>query len=214
MRLRFVRDKIISYSAIAKPVTDEPRSAAGIIPSTHRPNANHAKCADRIPNIRGLDTVDEFRLKIVVHNETIAVIVRYLAHDPSLSPLDAFLLATHQAAPNREGFVKRGTSTKTEMHLEYFWTGLGTILVVLGGCCFLGMLSKVAMMNTKYDDLDLESSSEQVARLAIMETGRRQERQVWYMKLHPRFPRITVSTDSTLRGNWAEKDVVNKQKED
>lgn len=129
--------------------------------------------------------------------------------------MEVFFLATHRAAPNITVSVLREDVPHTLKHRYFFWVGVGIILVVLGICGYPGLLSHEAMMHTKYGDLDLGVSPAQVARLTDMEPGKRRERQVWYMKLHPRFPRITVSTDPTRRGDWAEEEVMNKHiKED
>lgn len=66
------------------------------------------------------------------------------------------------------------------------------------------------MRCTKCNNLDLGFSPEQVARLTTVEPGKRRDRKAWYLKLHPHFPHITVSTDPTRKGDWVEEEVVNK----
>lgn len=117
-------------------------------------------------------------------NDTIAVIVRYLAHDPFLTPIEIFLLATHQAAPNSTIYAHSRIDFATERDSRYFRPSLGIIIGVLVVCCSLGLASKAVMMYAKRDDLDFGISSEQVARLATMEYGNRRERKAWYLKLH------------------------------
>lgn len=68
------------------------------------------------------------------------------------------------------------------------------------------------MIYNKSDHLDLGFAPGHVARLATMDPVKRQERKAWYMKLHPSLPYITISTDSTSKGIWAEDEVVNKYK--
>lgn len=144
-------------------------------------------------------------------NETLAVILRYLAHDPTLSATQCLQMALYQAAPNSiVNAISQKTKAVTEIKKILFLPSLAIISAVLVICCCLGLIAKAMMIYTKRDTLDLGSSPEEVARLATMKPGERKERKAWYLKIHPDSPHVTISTDSTNKGIWPEEEVVNK----
>lgn len=140
--------------------------------------------------------------------DTLAVIIRYLVHDTSMSAEQAFLVAVHQTAPNST-MQKIRTELVTEIDVLVFWSSLAIILVVLGPCCCLALTSMLYMKHKNFDLLDLVFSLGQIARLARMLKRRKGP---WYVKLHPRLSRVTVSLDGTKTGPWTEEEVVNKER--
>lgn len=146
-----------------------------------------------------------FSKEITVNNNTLAVIVPNLAHGLYLTAREAFLIATHQAARNKTVRAIPRNTPETIMHQYLFWVGTGIILAVLGVCFCLGLITKITVMLSGF-------SREQVPRLATMEPGKRQKHAAWYLKLHPRAPCVTASTDPTQRGDWTEEEIVNKYK--
>lgn len=141
-------------------------------------------------------------------NDTLAVIVRHLAQSPYQLAMNAMLNAVHQ--PDTNGTVNEIRSQSvTKITKRIFWPSMAIICAVLIACSSLGLLSMVAMKCAKRNVLHLGFSHEQVARLIAMEHGKRR---AMFMKLHPRSPLVTVSSDSTSMGNWPEEEVENKFK--
>lgn len=96
--------------------------------------------------------------------------VRYLAHDPLLTPMEVLLLATHQAARNQSLAIREGSGAV--LCHDLFWPSMGVILTILRISCAVGLVSKVAMIYMERDHLDLGVCPEQVARLVTMEPGK------------------------------------------
>lgn len=166
----------------------------------------------QIPYLRRTGVPQFFNERVATVIETMAVIARYLVHDPFLSPMEVFFLATHQAAPNTTVLALLPKVNITVADARFFMPSLGIIISVLGICYCLGLVGKLAMMYTKTDHFEVGVSPEQVAQLTTMEHGKRRERTVWYLKLHPHSPCITVSTDPINMGKWAEEEIKNKYK--
>lgn len=143
-------------------------------------------------------------------NDTLAIVARYVAYDPSIDVAQWYLAAVHQAAPNSTVHAIRGQQSVTEINLLLFRPSSAIIGTVLVSCCVLGLASMALMIYSHSDVLDLGFSPQEVARLAAMEHGKRQESNTWYLHMHPHQPCITVSTDSTKKGHWAEELVQNK----
>lgn len=142
--------------------------------------------------------------------DTLAIMAQYLSHNYPLTVSHAFFISVLQAAPNSTVRAIRGQTLVTDVNVRLFWPSLTIITAVLGGCCFVGLYSTAEMKYTKCDVLDVGISPEQVARLATLEGKADQERKAWYLQLHLSSPHMTVCTDSTKTGKWAEEEVQNK----
>lgn len=57
---------------------------------------------------------------IDVNNDTLAVIVRHLAHDPYMTPMEVFLVATHQAASIRTVLASPETGSRKLLDRLFF----------------------------------------------------------------------------------------------
>lgn len=140
-----------------------------------------------------------------IGEDTLAVIVRIVDQLLATSAWLPFVFAVHQAVPNQTLHSIQGTGSVTEISGRLFWPSAASICFVLISCCSLGLLSAAVMLYNKTHYLQLVFSPEDVARLATTEPGKRHERKAWYLKLHPIFPYITVSTDSEARSEMGRK---------
>lgn len=164
----------------------------------------------------GIESRAEFKRvpPVRIGKDTLAVYLRYVEHAQDLQQVpveDCMVMALYQSAPNSTVEVFRGgNELVTVVYGWLLWPALAIITVVLVGCCSLSLASMAVMMYTKCDVLDLGFSPEQVARLAAMDHRKRLERRAWYLQLHPLSQCITVSTNSTNKGQWTEEQVQNK----